>query len=124
MWKPKVTTKRLERKMKVTKKAIKQYLKDKLATDSRWALKALIEIYKKQTDDEKKAEFTKYNNEVGFTGVDGEILTSFAKQYISKNWLSEKQMVIVFKKMKKYWKQILSISDMNKLEMMVAKEGI
>jgi hypothetical protein len=52
---------------------------------------------------------------VGFTGADGEFLTSLAKQLQKKGYLSPKQMTFVFKKMPKYWKQILNISDEEKL---------
>ena len=44
--------------------------------------KALVLIYNKQTAAEQSREATVENNGIGFTGVDGEILTSFAKFYM------------------------------------------
>lgn len=100
---------------KVTTDQKKNFLKAKLGSNSKWAQNALLKIYEFQTSDEKEMECTHDHNDVGFTGVDGEILSSFAKQLQSKGFLSPKQMSILFKKMPKYWKQILSISDEEKL---------
>jgi len=100
---------------KITKKLIKEYLKMKLGNDVAWQKKALIKIYEFQTDDEQYRETTFHNNNIGFTGSDAEILTSITKQYLTKNFISPKQQSIVAKKMLKYWKQILTISDPNKL---------
>ena len=108
-----------EKKIKVTKKAIKDFLKSKLGTDAGWALRALKKIYENQTADEQASGSTHYINNIGFTGCDAEILTSFAGQLDRRGFLTEKQMNLVFKKMPKYWGQILEISDRNKLEAMV-----
>lgn len=105
----------------ITKIQIQQYLKTKLGSDPRWAKHALLKIFEFQTAEEKSAEHTRENNGIGFTGVDGEILTSFAKQLERKGYLSPKQMNLLFKKMPKYWKQILSISDEDKLMSLIQK---
>ena len=109
---------------KVTKGAIRDYVKHQLGYNEAWALKALLKIYDFQTRDEKLYENTHDHNGVGFTGVDGEILASFAKQYKRNGKLSVKQMVIVYRKMPKYWNQIISISDEEKLRQQVAKSLI
>ena len=80
-------------------------------------IKCLMTIYDNQTADEKASEDTKHNNNIGFTGADGHILTSFAKQI--KRWqdspekqkmfkhpLSYTQYQIVKQKMTKYAKQL------------------
>ena len=105
--------------MKITKKAIQAFLKSKLGTDAGWALRALVKIYENQTADEQATGSTHFINGIGFTGVDAEILTSFAGQLNRRGFLTEKQMNIVFKKMPKYWGQILEISDQEKLKSMV-----
>lgn len=69
--------------------------------------KALILIYSKQTSAEQSTEATVENNGVGFTGVDGEILSSFAKFYMRAGFLTAKQMAMARTKLKKYWRQIL-----------------
>ena len=87
---------------KVTKKVVREYLKEKLSTDEAWAIRALVKIYAYQTENEKEYLETNEENGVGFSGADAEILTSFAEQYRRKGYLSPKQMEIVYKKMKKY----------------------
>lgn len=104
---------------KLTKIQIKGFVKLKLATDPLWAQRALLRIYEFQTQDEKKTQSTVYHNGVGFTGTDGRILTSLAKQYQKYGRLSEKQMFIVFKKMPKYWQQVIKISNEQKLHSMI-----
>jgi len=91
----------------------------KLAIDNSpdFTIKCLLTIYDNQTQDEKQTEDTKHNNGVGFTGADGFILTSFAKQVITfnstpehlrpyKQPLSYKQFNMVKEKMPKYAKQL------------------
>jgi hypothetical protein len=106
--------------MKVTKKAQQEFIKAKLATNPIWARRALLKIYEHQTAEEQVIGSTVEDNNIGFTGADAFILTSFAQQLISKNYLSDKQMSIVMKKMKKYSRQILEVSDQEKLIGMLA----
>ena len=101
---------------KITKKETRDFVKNMLATNKAWATKALLKIFDKQTQDEQEYEHTYEFNHIGFTGVDGKILTSFAKQLISRGFLTPKQMALVYKKMPKYWMQIIKISDKEKLE--------
>jgi len=106
---------------KLTKSATRTYVKTKLSTSEVWAKAALLKIFDFQTKDEQRYETTSEYNGVGFTGVDGEILTSFAKQLLLKGWLSPKQMTIVKKKMPKYWMQIIKLSDEEVLKAQVIK---
>ena len=104
---------------KVTKTQIKGFVKLKLATDPIWAQRALLKVYEFQTIDEQKRQDTVYHNGIGFTGTDGRILTSLAKQLQKYGRLSEKQMNILFKKMPKYWIQVVKVSNMAKLESLI-----
>ena len=83
--------------------------KQKLATDARWAIRGLVTIYAYQTREEQFAGDTRVNNGVGFTGTDGQILSSLADQAQRRN-LSEKQMALVFKKMPKYAGQLYRVA--------------
>lgn len=94
-----------------TKKAKVELIRDKLGNEPAWALKGLKRIYEFQTAHEQAAEQTELHNNVGFTGADGHILTSFAKQFERKGRLSEKQMGILFTRMPKYAKQLQRIAD-------------
>ena len=90
-----------------------QEWKKKIATDKRWATRALIVIYEKQTEDEKAIGTTKHHNQVGFNGVDSEILSSFAEQIKRGRSLSPKQRTILHKKMPKYASQLYSLVKNN-----------
>jgi len=114
-------SKTLKKTKSLTKIEIKEYVKNKLASSEPWMKQALLKIFEFQTEEEKDWESTHFHNGVGFTGVDGKILSSFAKQLQKRGWLSPKQMDILKKKMPKYWKQIIEISDKEKLEELVRK---
>jgi hypothetical protein len=108
--------------MKVTKKNIRIFVKEKLATDKAWATKALVRIFQEnQTADEQNTETVIHDNGIGFSGADGEFLSSLAKQQIQRGSLSPKQMEYVHKRMPKYWNQVVSMSDEAKLNSMVDK---
>jgi len=106
---------------KITQEQKKTFIKNKLATDPRWAKHGLSKIFEFQTEEEQTMETTCVHNNVGFTGADGEILASFAKQLERKGYLSPRQMELLYKKMPKYWKQILLISDEEKLLNMISR---
>ena len=69
---------------KITKAKIKVFIKIKLAEDPTWAKRVLLKIFEFQTAEELEYETTSVHNGVGFTGFDGEILCSFAKQLQNK----------------------------------------
>lgn len=104
----------MKNQVRVTKKMQEAYLKSLLSQD-KGARRGLLLIFENQTEDEQNSECTMSHNNIGFTGVDGEILSSFAKQFIQRGSLSPKQMNLLKKKMPKYWRQILPISDQEKL---------
>lgn len=81
-------------------------LKNDLAEDADLAVWALLYIYSFQTAWEQSAQTTSDDNGVGFSGVDAEILSSFAEQWKKRESLSPKQLEILHKKMGKYAKQI------------------
>jgi hypothetical protein len=107
--------------MKITQKSITAYVRQQLSTNPVWAVKALIRIFQEnQTQDEQVIEATKEDNGIGFTGTDGQILSSFAKQQLARGTLSPKQMVIVFKKLPKYSRQVIAMSNPEQLNKLVA----
>jgi len=106
---------------KITKNQIKDFVKAKLSTDPVWAQRALLRIFEFQTLDEQKSKHTIYHNGVGFSGADGEFLSSLATQLQKKRYLTPKQMNHVFKKIPKYWAQVVKISDKEALHQMIRK---
>ena len=108
--------------MKTTKKQIHEFVRKQLATNSVWALKALVRIFNEnQTAEEKAADVTREDNGIGFTGTDANFLSSLAKQYQLRGTLSAKQMNCVFKQMPKYHAQVVKMSDEVKLIALVEK---
>ncbi len=89
-----------------TKKARIAHIKAMLASNQAWAIRGLLKIYSYQTADEQATETTREYNDVGFNGVDAEILSSFAKQVLAGRTMSLKQMALIYKKMPKYARQL------------------
>ena len=108
--------------VKLTKKAKKVFIKNKLSTNSKWASHALIEVYNLQNFNEQLFKNSNDKNKLGFTKFDADLLTSFAEQYEQKKFFTDKQYKVLFNRMPKYWLQILKISDKNKLEKLMENE--
>lgn len=110
--------------MNATKKDTLLFVKQQLASNKVWALKALVRIYQEnQTADEQAAKVTSHDNGIGFSGCDAEFLSSLAEQYLRRGNLSDKQMSFVHKKMPKYARQVIAMSDAAKLDSMVVSAG-
>jgi hypothetical protein len=103
------------------KDAIKTYIQNQLATNPAWAVKALVKLYTYQTADEQSAGHTSHDNNVGFSGCDSEILSSFAVQVNRGRNLSAKQMAIVFKRMPRYWRQVAGFISADKMAQIEVK---
>lgn len=84
-----------------------EYVKHKLETDPNWASRAILKLYECQTAAEQSIGNTTENNGVGFNGLDGVILSSFAQQLLKGRTLTAKQLAIAHKKLPKYGKQVL-----------------
>lgn len=97
--------------MSTTKKWTKEEIKNLLMTNDVAVIKGLIRIFQLQTSDEQNAEFTKYNNGVGFSGFDGEFMTSVAKWFLDHGFVSEGQFKFVKKKMMRYAGQLAKIAN-------------
>ena len=90
----------------------KEDIQDLIAKNDKAAIAALLKIYANQTDDEQNSENTEYYNGIGFNGIgfnglDAGILTSMAKWYEGKGFLTPKQLEVAKRKLKKYAGQIL-----------------
>ena len=105
---------------KITKGRIAEYVRHQLKTNEKWAKAALLKIYEFQTSDEQRSGYTKHYNNVGFSGADSEFMSSLAVQLQSRGWLSPKQMIYLHKRIHKYTRQIIEVSDEQKLISMVA----
>lgn len=84
--------------------------KQNIATDDRWAKRALARIYREQTADEQASGATKHHNSVGFTGRDAEIGTDLARKLERGYQFSYKQMALIRKIMQKYAGQLYRLT--------------
>ena len=102
-----------QNKVITTKGQLVSILKQQLSTRPEQAVKGLMRIYANQTIDEQIEEDTKVHNDKGFSSADAKILSSFAKQYKSKGFLTAAQMSIVYSRIPKYARQLIesSIAD-------------
>lgn len=98
-----------------TKKEKVAFIRQMITTNADWSKRALMRIFENQTNDEKQDFDTKHHNNIGFTGHDANILTSFAKNLLEYNHLTEKQMACLYKMIGKYAGQIYRMSDDEKL---------
>jgi len=99
-----------------TKKALLEFVRDRIRNDERWATRGLIRIYENQTQDERQSHDTKDHNGIGFTAFDAEFLSSCAEAYQRYRRLSPARMVHVQAKMVKYAAQLIAASDPMVLE--------
>lgn len=96
-----------------------EQVKYNLENNQKWLERGILAIYRYQTAHEKAVEGTVENNSVGFNGVDGQILSSFAKwieggERFGKQpgqCLTVKQLAIASRKMPKYAAQLLRIAQ-------------
>lgn len=100
----------------MTRKALLAALKERLAQDDRWALRALSVVYANQTAAEQASQQTIEHNGVGFSGPDAEILSSFAQQYQRRGSLSLRQMAVLRRKIPSYAGQVARVADVTRLE--------
>ena len=109
----------------ITKKQKIEFLKNKLSSNAKWAVKAMFRINENQMPDEIGS--VKYYNEKGFSRFDAKIIQSFIDTLHEKQTLSPKQLAVVMKIMPKYAEQLLvtkilpSQENSDKLDRMIGE---
>lgn len=81
--------------------------------------KCILQIFARQTADEQARDDTRWHNDIGFNGVDAELLSSFAKQLKRGKKLTEKQKHYGRKKMLKYSKQLATCARSPKTDKVI-----
>jgi hypothetical protein len=106
---------------RITKKEQGEFLKYKLSTDSKWAKIALLRIYR----DQRNMRSNTYSpNGFGFSGFDRNTLEPLARKVENQGKLSTQEMNLLKGKIKKYWRQILKITDIEKLNLLIKKSKL
>jgi hypothetical protein len=80
-----------------------------LANNKALQMRALVALYEAQTPTEQAWNSTVVANGAGFNKNDAEILSSFAEQLTKRGFLTGKQMILLRKKLPKYWRQIIPL---------------
>lgn len=86
-------------------------MKELVQTNDKVLYGALKRLYDCQTADEQSAGQTKLHNGAGFNGTDAPILSSMAEFLKRTGFLTEKQKVIVRRKLVKYNKQLTRLAN-------------
>lgn len=89
----------------------KEEIKNLIQTNDKMVIRSLIQLYNKQTADEKIVHEAAYQNGIGFNGADAAILSSFVEFYQDRNFLTAKQISIARKKLVKYSGQLARIAN-------------
>lgn len=89
----------------------KEEIQHNLEFNPKWTERALVVLYQRQTEDEKRSGSTIVENKMGFNGSDSRYLTYCAKWVLGNNPLNEKHQKKCGKMLKKYWKQIKNIIE-------------
>jgi hypothetical protein len=89
----------------------KESIRALLQTNDKAVCRGILAVYAYQTASEKIANHTEEDNGVGFNGVDGRILSDFAKGIKKYGRLTEKQMYHARKKIMKYAGQLAKIAN-------------
>ena len=93
--------------MPTTSTFTKEYIQEKLTTDTRWVERALVVLHDRQTAEEQENQATHNRNGRGFNGRDAGYL-SYCAEWVKKgNHISGKHAENCGKSLKKYWRQIL-----------------
>lgn len=88
-----------------------QEIKDLVQVNDKVLYGALRKLYSQQTLDEQNTGETIEHNGIGFNGVDAKFLTSTAQFLEKTGFLTEKQKVVVRKKLIKYTKQLTRLAN-------------
>jgi hypothetical protein len=95
----------------------RESLSNLLLTNDRAVERALVALFERQTEGEQVTNATRVSNGVGFSMLDADIFSSFAKQVQTRGFLSPKQLEVCRKLNKagtprigKYWAQLADIA--------------
>ena len=89
----------------------KEEIKDLLVRNDKAVCKAVVAIWNKQTEDEKIVDATREHNGIGFNGADATFMSSLAKQFVDRGFLTPRQITYARKKIMKYSGQLEKIAN-------------
>lgn len=93
-----------------TQKQWRHYIQDLLRKNDNAVVRAVIQIYKRQTFDEQVEQESNIENGIGFSKNDAPFMSTVAIAFITGNKVDAKTFEIARNKMLHYWKQLMEIS--------------
>lgn len=91
----------------------KWYLQDLVTRNNKAAKRAILAVYKNQTDEERHKHISLETNKKGFDSLDASFMSGIAEDLINGKELDAKDFAIARNKIKKYWKQLMVKSKEN-----------
>ena len=82
-----------------------------LESNDKAVIRGLLAIYARQTSAEQSMEATKEDNGIGFNACDAPFMSSLAKWYNAKGFLTPKQLYRARKTIIKYRRQLTEIAN-------------
>jgi hypothetical protein len=86
-------------------------IKANLDADPRWVARALLALHARQTAEEQGARVTREKNGAGFNGFDAGVGSSLAEWVAAGRRLTEKQLALARKIVRKYAGQLAGIAN-------------
>lgn len=93
-----------------TQKQWRHYIQDLLRKNDNAVVRAVIQIYKRQTFDEQVEQESNVENGIGFSKNDAPFMSTVAIAFITGKTVDAKTFEIARNKMLHYWKQLMEIS--------------
>lgn len=81
-------------------------LREKIKTNDEYVVGSLIALYNMQTADEQMADTTVHQNNLGFNAFDSKVMSDVSKFYLTKGFLTAKQIQMIKPKLLKYMRQL------------------
>lgn len=94
-----------------TKTWDKESIQELLKSNDKAVARAVLAVYRFQTEAEKSTQTTRDSNGIGFSAFDAEILSDFAEKLKRGLTLSPRQLELARKKMLKYHRQLVLIAN-------------
>lgn len=86
-------------------------------TDDKAVARAVVRIYLRQTEDERRVSETKHHNTIGFSASDAKYLSMVARYVIANGAITEKYHVEKARKLiRRYWRQLIEIAEETNLK--------
>ena len=94
-----------------TKEWTRQEIEDIININYNMLTKAILLLFERQTKNEQKHWVTNVHNNIGFNHADAKFFSSIASQLKNNKHLTDKQIYVCRKRIKKYGRQLTEIAN-------------